>query len=251
MNNSTLQIQIVYMVLAASVVVLVCGGDAVAAVEQVASQTESSKSFWQWWIGAPALGLTTVGFWWLLRAPLGVSTSWDRMVGWQDELVREDIEEEIYGAPKEEVMNAVMAATVAEFGEDAVRQQGSTVQTNSSQENQPVEFKIKTRLPWLSHVIFLMTTVVGAAISSLLNGGLDFRFDLGEEYGQFFAVGWQMWAVLFVGGVLVGFGTRLGGGCTSGHGLSGLSRFQLGSLVGTMAFFGAAIIVSFVLMAFI
>src|SRR5689334_3871729 len=42
--------------------------------------------------------------------------------------------------------------------------------------------------------------------------------------------------VLAIAGVLVGFGTRLGNGCTSGHGLCGLSRFSLRSLVATLVF---------------
>jgi uncharacterized protein len=39
-------------------------------------------------------------------------------------------------------------------------------------------------------------------------------------------------------GVLVGFGTRLGNGCTSGHGICGLSRFSGRSLVATLTFMG-------------
>jgi len=45
--------------------------------------------------------------------------------------------------------------------------------------------------------------------------------------------------VLFVGGVLVGFGTRLGGGCTSGHGVCGISRFSIASIVATLTFIAA------------
>jgi uncharacterized membrane protein YedE/YeeE len=41
---------------------------------------------------------------------------------------------------------------------------------------------------------------------------------------------------LLLAGVLVGFGTRLGGGCTSGHGVCGLSRLQVRSLVATLTF---------------
>ena len=46
---------------------------------------------------------------------------------------------------------------------------------------------------------------------------------------------------LVAAGLLVGFGTRLGGGCTSGHGVCGISRFSLRSLVATVTFvaFGA------------
>src|SRR5688572_11018458 len=43
-------------------------------------------------------------------------------------------------------------------------------------------------------------------------------------------------AVLIVAGLLVGFGTRVGGGCTSGHGLCGISRLSIASLVATATF---------------
>ena len=42
--------------------------------------------------------------------------------------------------------------------------------------------------------------------------------------------------VLVIAGVLVGFGTRLGSGCTSGHGVCGLSRLSVRSLVATLCF---------------
>ncbi len=53
--------------------------------------------------------------------------------------------------------------------------------------------------------------------------------------------------LLVVGGLLVGFGTRLGGGCTSGHGVCGLSRLSPRSLVATGGFMGAAAVVVFAL----
>ena len=53
--------------------------------------------------------------------------------------------------------------------------------------------------------------------------------------------------LLVAGGLLVGFGTRLGSGCTSGHGICGLSRLSPRSLVATGVFMGAAAAVVFVL----
>ena len=47
------------------------------------------------------------------------------------------------------------------------------------------------------------------------------------------------YAALVVAGLLVGVGTRYGSGCTSGHGVCGLSRLSLRSLAATMAFMGA------------
>ena len=42
--------------------------------------------------------------------------------------------------------------------------------------------------------------------------------------------------LLIIGGLLVGFGTKLSSGCTSGHGISGISRFSLRSIVATVTF---------------
>lgn len=47
------------------------------------------------------------------------------------------------------------------------------------------------------------------------------------------------WGTLVVAGLLVGLGTRYGAGCTSGHGVCGLSRLSPRSLVATLAFMGA------------
>ncbi len=47
------------------------------------------------------------------------------------------------------------------------------------------------------------------------------------------------WATLVVAGLLVGFGSRLGSGCTSGHGVCGLSRLSPRSLVATVVFMAA------------
>jgi uncharacterized protein len=51
------------------------------------------------------------------------------------------------------------------------------------------------------------------------------------------------WAVIVIAGLLVGFGTRLGGGCTSGHGICGVARLSPRSLTATAVFMVVAIIV--------
>ncbi|MGV0954364.1 MAG: YeeE/YedE family protein [Fluviibacter sp.] len=52
---------------------------------------------------------------------------------------------------------------------------------------------------------------------------------------------------LVIGGVLVGIGTRYANGCTSGHGICGLSRFSLRSLVAVCSFMGSAIVTVFII----
>jgi uncharacterized protein len=52
---------------------------------------------------------------------------------------------------------------------------------------------------------------------------------------------------LVMAGLLVGVGTRMGGGCTSGHGVCGLSRFSMRSLVNVCTFMAAGVVTTFVL----
>ena len=54
-------------------------------------------------------------------------------------------------------------------------------------------------------------------------------------------------ALLAVAGLLVGFGTRLGSGCTSGHGVCGLARFSKRSLAAVVAFMAFAMAATFVM----
>jgi uncharacterized protein len=53
-------------------------------------------------------------------------------------------------------------------------------------------------------------------------------------------------ASVAVAGILVGFGTRLGGGCTSGHGICGIGMGSRNSIVATMVFMAAGIVTVFV-----
>jgi uncharacterized membrane protein YedE/YeeE len=53
-------------------------------------------------------------------------------------------------------------------------------------------------------------------------------------------------AVVGVAGLLVGYGTRLGGGCTSGHGICGRCRLSVRSVVATMTFMAAGMVTVFV-----
>ena len=52
---------------------------------------------------------------------------------------------------------------------------------------------------------------------------------------------------LLIAGVLVGFGTRLGSGCTSGHGICGMSRLSKRSIVATLTFMAAGVLTVYVM----
>ena len=67
----------------------------------------------------------------------------------------------------------------------------------------------------------------------LILGPLIYTFILGREINILIS---NSLPLLTVGGILVGFGTKLSSGCTSGHGISGISRFSLRSFIATITF---------------
>ncbi len=56
---------------------------------------------------------------------------------------------------------------------------------------------------------------------------------------------------IVLGGFLVGFGTRYAGGCTSGHSITGLSNFQLPSLIATICFMAGGFLVTWLVLPFL
>jgi uncharacterized membrane protein YedE/YeeE len=81
-------------------------------------------------------------------------------------------------------------------------------------------------------------------VAGLLAGGLVARTISPEAFG-----GWTVptLPVVLLAGGLVGFGTRLAGGCTSGHGVCGVSRIAPRSIVATLTFMGVAATVVFIM----
>ncbi|MFZ8887630.1 MAG: YeeE/YedE family protein [Steroidobacteraceae bacterium] len=72
-------------------------------------------------------------------------------------------------------------------------------------------------------IAFIVGLPLGALVTSLLFAGVEVHFP-------------ESWFPLIVGGLLVGFGSRLGSGCTSGHGVCGLSRLSPRSILSTLTF---------------
>jgi hypothetical protein len=111
---------------------------------------------------------------------------------------------------------------------------------------------LAVRLPYLqrgeiagSHgwrLPFLGGLVLGGALSAATSGGWAPIWNLGMFDSVF---GWGpagKLAWMFFGGIFIGFGTRLAGGCTSGHGIFGISNLERASLESTVAFMLAGIV---------
>jgi uncharacterized membrane protein YedE/YeeE len=94
---------------------------------------------------------------------------------------------------------------------------------------------------------FLAGLVLGGFLSAILGGGWTPTWALGmfDEIVGLGHAGKLAW--MFTGGLFIGFGTRLAGGCTSGHGIFGLSNFELPSLVATVSFMAGGIMTTHLL----
>ncbi len=121
------------------------------------------------------------------------------------------------------------------------------------------------------NLTFLVGTVVGAWLASqyLMNDhhvelnpktvealnemNIDTQVDsyVPNEIFDISAYGSKAIAILIIGGLLIGFGTRWAGGCTSGHSITGLSNLQIPSLIATIGFFAGGLLMTHFLLPLI
>ncbi|MBL1210117.1 YeeE/YedE thiosulfate transporter family protein [Geminocystis sp. GBBB08] len=104
-----------------------------------------------------------------------------------------------------------------------------------------------------------------AGISGMINGALEFTFS--QVWRWYFLGGMLLGGLIYeyllplpntprydfnlismiIGGFLVGFGTRIGNGCTSGHGVCGLGRLSVRSLIAVISFLASGMITVFII----
>jgi uncharacterized membrane protein YedE/YeeE len=89
-----------------------------------------------------------------------------------------------------------------------------------------------------------MPHISGATLKELASMGISYKqhFLPAEIFSWEHLFSWRSLLIVIGGGFLVGFGTRYAGGCTSGHGIAGLSTFQWPSLVAVVLFFASGIL---------
>ncbi len=81
-------------------------------------------------------------------------------------------------------------------------------------------------------------------ISGLILGGVFLRIFHTESFINTLDSNWM---TIISAGILVGFGTILGSGCTSGHGVCGISRFSIRSILATIVFILTGVLTVFIL----
>ena len=211
-------------------------------------------SYWPWWAGAIGLALVTINYTLTTDKSFGVSSAWDRVLHWRAERRIEQAEAEF--TDERELVDALAAATAEHFGTlpeaPAPHAAYADAPAHGHDVAPPAEesVSITTRpsIPVVAQAALLISIFVGGWVAAVTTGRFKLRLDMGDGFRQIVTADRAtMFGVLFLGGVLVGFGTRLAGGCSSGHGLSGCGRLQPVSIVATAVFFGTAVLVSFLL----
>jgi uncharacterized membrane protein YedE/YeeE len=84
--------------------------------------------------------------------------------------------------------------------------------------------------------------MIGGFVSAVLGGGWQLTWELGRFDAAVGAGHAGKLAWMFCGGLLIGFGTSLANGCTSGHGIFGISNVERSSLLATLTFLAAGIV---------
>ena len=88
---------------------------------------------------------------------------------------------------------------------------------------------------WQSNFLFIIGLVLGPIVYAfILNKDIPFSVTSSQP-------------LIIIGGFLVGLGTKIGSGCTSGHGICGISRFSFRSILATLTFMIVAMITVYAL----
>lgn len=198
------------------------------------------SGYWPWWAGALALGAITVGYGLWTGRGLGISGAWAKVVHWR----RQRRAEQADALVDEAQLRAMLASATAEaFGDRPPA--GRVGVLSRPARSAPVP---ERPMPLICYAALLAFTFLGGLLGAVTSGRFEVRWDMGEGFRDVVTGSRAgMVVLLFLGGVLVGFGTRMAGGCSSGHGLTGCSRLQPISIVATAVFFGSAVVMSWLL----
>ncbi|MFY1693265.1 YeeE/YedE family protein [Plantactinospora sp. WMMB782] len=222
------------------------------------------SNYWPWWAGALGLAAVTINYTVSTDRSFGVSSAWERVLHWRDERRAERLEAQF--TDERALTEALAVATaehfgprpgaparppVADSGPPSVGPPAGPTAVVPAVEPDPGTRPASTAprpAPLVTQAALLLSIFLGGLLAAVTAGRFDLRLDMGDGFREIVTDSPpQMVGTLFVGGILVGFGTRLAGGCSSGHGLNGCGRLHPDSLVATAVFFGAAVAVSFLL----
>lgn len=195
--------------------------------------------FWPGWVSGVVLSVLIVAYFWitgrLLSSSGRVTVIIDRLrYGAQPEP----------DATPEELAEALRLASIEAFGASAVEEAlRSSAERGTGQHAPPTtadaaRVRPRSNVTWVGHLAFLFGLVIGGRVAQPL---APLTWSLGERIWAGVVPSAALPYVLLLAGVLVGFGTRMAGGCPIGHGLCGMARGQAGSWASGIAFFAGGV----------
>ena len=116
-------------------------------------------------------------------------------------------------------------------------------------QDRPYFQKFSPTVTW--DAMLVLGVVIGAFISAKLSGEFAFTWVPQKWQAVFGSSAFVRWLGALTGGILIGFGARWAGGCTSGHGISGTLQLSVASWVAVICFFAGGIFTAMIIFRFI
>ena len=118
--------------------------------------------------------------------------------------------------------------------------------TGEETKQRPYYKKIKLKLNW--QMMLVVGVVIGSFLSAIISGDLQFDVWVPSLWASAFGDSALLRVLVAVaGGIILGFGSRFAGGCTSGHGISGTLQLAVSSWVSAIFFFVGGIITAYII----
>ena len=190
-----------------------------------------SAELWPWWLGGLGVGFVAAAYPLFSGRLLGVSSMYAALFELRSRASVSD----------SAIERALIEETEAEFGPH--------LPSGSEPRGQVALGRLRSDCERF-RPLFLLGMVAGAAVVSASSDQWHASLSLGSRFdARYGELGLVPLLVLLGSGILIGFGTRLGAGCTSGHGISGVARGEPGSLLTTAVFWATALAVTWSLTA--
>lgn len=189
---------------------------------------------WPWWAAGLGIGLFVLLYAWVYNRVIGMSSSLESSL-------REINKPLLPDAPQVSSFQAAALALAKARGMDPAAMGIEVPAAASTGSSRGIE---------LIPRIILLGVLIGGLVGGVMQGS-TWAFGLGAEFDAVYG-GLPMAAqgsMLLLGGVMVGFGARMAGGCPSGHGLGGLSLLSPASFLVVAGWFVAGITVTFAMRA--
>lgn len=169
---------------------------------------------WPWWVAGPLIGAYAVIFFVFARRNLGASSSFPAAI-------------------------------------EALRGTDDPAHVDLSRPDDPLLLPKEARDPAPRWRVWWMGGLILAGALHWALGGQGTGEPHLPGFAETFGVLplWMELGILGLGGVLIGFGTRMSGGCTSGHAIFGISQRQLPSVYATCTFFAVGMATTFIIRA--